>query len=745
MRGNRATVHAVVLLALLAAPAPVVAASGDLRAGVGKADVTPPQTGYYLGGWTRADRLALGQHTRLFAKAMVLERDGRKVALVALELFAIPAGLLKHAAEMVADRGFDERNVLISVTHTHSGPGGFANYPTYNFRAPSVETINDPASFAQLVRQEPADRQLYTFLARQIASAIRRADTDLGRAVAGWGEERIAGLTRNRSVEAHLADHGIEKAFGTGSPRDDPDGEVHTVDPAVDVLRVDKLVRGRRVPIGAWSNFANHGTVTKADLQAYDGDHHAAAHRVFEQNVRAAGRVPSRQLVVNVYGNANEGDLTAGIDYSGPAGADHVGRVEAAAMLRAWRQAGRRLSRRPVLDLRWTRACFCGAKVEGGRVADRAMPGVPFFTGSEEGRGPLFDVTHTPFEGLRSPTGFDSQGHKIGVPLGEFPKAVPLMVVRIGDRVIASMPGEPTKEVGARVKAAVLAASRAAGVRRVVIAGLANEYLSYITTPEEYDRQHYEGGSTLYGPFESVFLTQRLTDLAHRLARDEPAPDPYEFDPTNGVRPDGPPYPAGASAGRLLTQPEHEVERLGHARIAWQGGPDGHDRPVDTAFVVVERRISSRWRVVDSDLGLAMLWRVGARGRYDAYWEPPRDAPATTYRLLVTATRYRLFSRPFRVTPSRALAIIARPAPPGRVAVSLAYPPAIENVDLTARPATVRGGAVTFLVADRAMIVRRRRGTVFSVAAPPGATVTIPPRGAVDRHGNTTATAIQVR
>lgn len=140
-------------------------------------------------------------------------------------------------------------------------------------------------SFVALLDPAPADVQLYTFLVRQIAASIRRADADRGPAAAGWGHADLRGLTENRSIEAHLADHGIHEAYGTGSAEQDPDGPAHTIDPAVDVLRVDKLGRRRgrtvHVPIGAWSNFADHGTVVKSELQAYSGDHHAAAWRVF--------------------------------------------------------------------------------------------------------------------------------------------------------------------------------------------------------------------------------------------------------------------------------------------------------------------------------------------------------------------------------------------------------------------------------------------------------------------------------
>jgi hypothetical protein len=734
---------AVALLTILLFAAPASGAEPRLRAGVGQADVTPPQTGYYLGGWTRADRLALGQQTRLWASAMVLERGSRKLALVDVDLFMIPAGLQQQVAGAVHDLGFDETNVILTATHTHSGPGGYAPFPTYNTAAPSPQTISNPASFLELLNPKPADRQLYTFLHGQITQAIRDANDDLAPAVAGWGAERLTGLTRNRSIEAHLADHGIVEEPGEGSAAQDPDGVDHTIDPDVDVLRVDK-VRGRtRIPIGAWSEFADHGTVVKSELQAYSADHHAAAHRVFAAAVRRRGKVPKSQLVLNVYGNAAEGDQSAGLDHTGPAGADEVGRAEAAAMLRAWKAAGAHLEARPVLDERWTRACFCGRATEGGHVAQTGRPGAPFFTGSEEGRGPLYDLTQQSFEGRRTPVdGFDSQGHKLVVPAGEFPSAVPLAVLRIGDRAIATLPGEPTKEVGARVKAAVAAAT---GVGRVVIAGLTNEYISYITTPEEYERQHYEGGSTLYGKLEANYLRDRLADLGARLASGQPAPAPDPFDPTHGVKPDGPAYPAGSDHGTLLAQPDAQVARLGHAAIAWQGGPDGHDRPVGSALITAQRRTPRGWRAADSDLGLAMLWRVDHDGRYDAYWEVPRTARAGRYRLVVTATRYRLVSRTFRVV--RSAALVAEPgwARPGRVGVRLRYPVARENVDLTARPAEVLGGVVRFDVNGRTVVVRHRHAPVYTVAAPPGATVTVPAGAARDRAGNVNGNALRLR
>jgi neutral ceramidase len=679
----------------------------------------------------------------------VLQRGKRKVALVSVDLFMAAGGIVKQAAERA---GFRESDVLVSASHTHAGPGGFANFKSYNTAAPSIETITDPISYYRLLDPLPADMQLYTFLVRQISTAIRRADRNRRPAAAAWGAAEIHGLTDNRSIEAHLADHGIIVPPGRGSVSMDPLGPDHTIDPAVNVLRVDKLIRRghrrgrRRIPIGAWTTFADHGTVNRSEFQVYNEDHHGAAMRVFESQVRKAGRVTRQQLVANVYGNSDEGDISAGLHRSGPAAADYVGRTEAAAMFRAWRLAGKRLTRRPRLDVRWTRVCLCGQAVDGGHIASSPEVGSPFLTGSEEGRGPLYDQTHTSFEGRRSPVVTnEEQGHKLGIPVGDVPHAVPLTALRVGSRMIVSVPGEATAETGRRIRAAVQAAVVGHGITRAVISGLANEYLQYVTTPEEYDQQHYEGGSTIYGRLSEPFFRQQLSGLARRLVLGQAAPTPYAYDSTNGLRPTGAPYGKGSASGRILQHPGVAYRRLQRAHIAWQGGRLGLDRPVDHSFVRVQRRVRRRWREVTSDLGLQIVWRVDDDGRYDALWEIPLTARRGTYRLVVTAKRYTLRSRPFRVNPTFALSIRRATAPAGRVAVTLAYPSPVVNRDLTFRPSNAQGGAVLFSVGDRMVLVRRRRSTVFSVAAPPGTPVSVAGGHARDRYRNVAGSGLRLQ
>src|SRR3954463_7396812 len=132
----------VALLACALLLLPTTASAATLQAGVGRSDVTPP-TGFYTMGYVRSDAIARGQHTRLFARAIVLREGDRKLALVATDLGFTPGGLLVEVANRLRSRGFDERNIIISASHTHSAPAGFANFQSDNFVAPTMGRPTD--------------------------------------------------------------------------------------------------------------------------------------------------------------------------------------------------------------------------------------------------------------------------------------------------------------------------------------------------------------------------------------------------------------------------------------------------------------------------------------------------------------------------------------------------------------------------------------------------------------------------
>jgi neutral ceramidase len=82
------------------------------------------------------------------------------------------------------------------------------------------------------------------------------------------------------------------------------------------------------------------------------------------------------------------------------------------------------------------------------------------------------------------------------IPYPWEPSVVPISILRVGQLFILGVPGEFTTMAGRRLREAVEKVLVEAGGfptgGKVVIAGLANTYASYITTFEEYQVQRYE-------------------------------------------------------------------------------------------------------------------------------------------------------------------------------------------------------------------------------------------------------------
>jgi neutral ceramidase len=735
---------ATVLAALLMAPA-AHAAGAPLLVGVGRADITPV-TGVYKGGWVCTCARAMGQWSRLYARAVVLREGSHEVALVAMDLAFLDDGMVRDALALDHGLGLSDANVIVGATHTHGAQAGYMNFATYNTILPSLPSQEGESNLNNLSFQSvvntATNRPMYDFMTRQLALAIRRAAGDLRPGKIGWGYTQLLGVTQNRSLGAHLADFGVTNVGPNGgSVTQDPGGYPDTIDPAVNVLRVDQLRRARRgvkdVPVGVFSTFANHGTVVKEPFLYYSADHQGMAERMVESAIRRAGHVPAGQDVVNAFANSDAGDMTSGIQYSGPADAEYVGTREAEAMLTAWRQAGRHMTDSPVLGGRlrymWTRTCWCGQEGTDTTPWLSAAQGA----GSEEGRT-VFYYLGLANEGDRLPLAIGPQGDKVLVvpEKGGIPQAIPFNVMQVGDRLLASVAGEPTVGVGTMLRQAIGQAVAGHGIRRIVVVGYANGYTDYFTTPAEYNVQAYEGGSTVYGKNSALVLRDTLVDLARRLVNGEPAPTPYPFDPNNGVHVGSARYGSGAASGTVTSQPTG-TQRLGHATFVWSGGANGIDRPVDRAFITVQRRTGKRWVSFTSDLGLEIGWLSSANGQYSASWEPPLSTPVGTYRFRVTAKRYSLTSRPFAVTPATTLT----PRLVGG-SIELTYPRAVENQDWDYRPAAADGGQISFDVGGRLILERRSKGSAFRI--PGGASVVISAHGARDRWGNTNAQMVSV-
>jgi neutral ceramidase len=642
---------------------------GGILAGMARKDITPP-IGIGLMGMADPTQIAEGIHTRLYATALVLmdSSSGDKIALVTCDLLAVTQGLRAEVLEKIGGRGFEDRNVLLCATHTHSGPGGYSLYLVYNFGIglrPSV----------------------FHFIAGQIGRAICEADDAKAPAAIAFGSTPLYGLTRNRSIEAHLADHGLDLEPGRGSPEMDPEGPSHPVDTSMRALRIDRLDGAVCRPMGLVANFGIHGTLLKHDNHLYSGDVHGVAVQLLEAMVQGekASQAGGNAFLC-AYSNSAQGDISPcirdgyrGLGYNSYSDTEISARGQAQAMAELFDALGGSLSTHARLE-----TGFAFVRLDDQRISgtDRSTSpyagfGFPMIGGAEDGPTLFHDLLRT--EGARSPSDDPDQGDKIvlfkAYPGLLVPSVAPLQIVRIGSVVLAAVPGEPTIELGRRIGKAIRERLRPSGVQDVWIVGLANEYVDYFTTPEEYRMQHYEGGSTLYGPQTGPLLVQEFAGLAGRMADGSPPPATSEQPPDLSLileaaelseRPLGD-DPQGR-VGTVLSEP-HDTARFDTASFRWVGGNPRAEHHPDECFVAVEREVAEgRWEefLADGRLGLVVkAMRSGGEYDWEAVWETKKDTPLGRYRFKVRGASqqggsrvpYSVLSRAFRVVASDALCV----------------------------------------------------------------------------------------
>lgn len=98
-------------------------------------------------------------------------------------------------------------------------------------------------------------------------------------------------------------------------------------------------------------------------------------------------------------------------------------------------------------------------------------------------------------------------------PGGWVPNVLKIQILRIGQFYIVGGPAEFTIVSGLRVRRTV-AEELGVPLENVIFQGYANSYSSYCTTPQEYDSQQYEGGSTMFGRYTLPAYQQGYAALA---------------------------------------------------------------------------------------------------------------------------------------------------------------------------------------------------------------------------------------
>lgn len=549
--------------------------------GVGRANITDlsardPSSGLPMQGWAEADQRSGriddigaglddgGDELPLMARAFIIadpDSQSRAVMVVA-DLWSGSMALYQEVVRRLDAGNGESRyhgdNVMIAGTHTHSAMGGYLHHTLYNL----------PFGIA-----EPGigfDPHVFECVVAGVVRAIENAHLSLAPGRVSVVAGKLSGRTRNRSMPAFLANPPAEQARFPNA-----------VDEQVTQLNFEREMtpgRGDYAPVGLLNWFAIHPTNFGKKWTRLGGDNKGwAAHLV--ESVHGKGFVAgfANGCAGDVSGNFIPGDPnfdpvqggnfadqrkrmqetgqaqaemaekllgTRGSELSGPVRhaslrVDMVRRTGAPGALGLSMTAGSTEDGGP------------GIFPEGIRMVD---PLNPFASSAGDLSGTLLQpitlalngmliglsvaLSRNPLSALlasvRLPPFADPMLTAMHFPKplllvpGQFqpvpwvPDVIPLQVIRCGQFATVAIPAEVTTVAGSRIRDAAAAVLNKEGVEHIPVTTYANGYASYVTTPEEYGEQHYEGASTLFGPNTQPVIAGAVRDMAAAMVARQP-------------------------------------------------------------------------------------------------------------------------------------------------------------------------------------------------------------------------------
>ena len=245
----------VASVALNLATATPLAGYGALTRRLNPPDLNP------LNGYTFF-KPATGAIDSLHAKALVLANDNAKVGFLTVDAVGILGELVDriHAKAVSMGSTLDRGQLVVSASHTHSGPG-------------SLTSLH----FWELAGSDLLHAPLRDVFVARCAEALITAEINLQPAKLGLASSPLTGVTTNRRA-------GVSPAITAGM-----------VDTDLGVIRIDKT---NGAPLAVLWNFAVHGTAYDATNLKFSADVMGAA----SNQVETALGVPA------LFANGAEGD-----------------------------------------------------------------------------------------------------------------------------------------------------------------------------------------------------------------------------------------------------------------------------------------------------------------------------------------------------------------------------------------------------------------------------------------------------
>ena len=435
------------LTSSLLAGAQAAVPARTFRAAAVASDITPAP-GISINGYFN-DRIAKNIHDPLYARCLVLDDASTRLAIVVCDSCMIPREVMDATKQLIQQRaGIPAERVLISATHTHTGPTCVGLF------------------------QSAPDASYQKFLAERIAEGVQRAVTNLAPAKIAWGVGKEPNQVFNRRWRMQPEKIPADPFGGTNDlvkmnpPAGSQDllGPAGPVDPDVSVIAL-QTPEGK--PVALLANYSLHyvGTGRNTDISA---DYYG----VFCTRIQELlGADQKDKPFVALLANGTSGDIN-NINFRQPqpakapyeqiqlvaeAVAREVHRVYRTLEFQDWAPIG---SAQKEIKLGVRRPTGADVK-RAGEILARAKG--------------------------RELRGLEEVYARETVLLKDYPREVPLLIqtIRIGEVGIAAIPCEVFAEIGLTIKAK-------SPFKPTFTIELANGYNGYLPTPEQHKLGGYE-------------------------------------------------------------------------------------------------------------------------------------------------------------------------------------------------------------------------------------------------------------
>jgi neutral ceramidase len=539
--------------------------------GLGKSEITPKLTNTAMLGYGNISQIATSIHCPIYARSMYVQSKDSILVLINLEICFITDALRSRILDLLRDtkefKNISSHELIVTAQHTHSAPGGIDEYSTYNLTTPGYIESNLESyaigSVQSVLSAHESSNESKVFIAKDYFSPS--LPVGFNRSLLAYIENPEIKLN-NLPTDKHLAFDRLMKMLiiknseglvgclnwfgvhGTSLPSDN--GAISGDNKGMAASELEQEFNNDFISI---FNQGNAGDISP--------------NWIWDENLkrsRGVAQDPFKNAQTNGVLQANKAKEILDTNEN------YVDVGECLDSIQAFEDMSR-----VVVDSEFLPRGNAFAK------SSSACLGVSFLEGTKEGPGVSQTIsfilklcstlvkTRDIIYSLMLPSDqkneiwdfYRSQGNKdiflnakkkeilgisnlLLIPIPEvinpvvrviksyykknalrentwIQEILPIQLSRIGSVLICSIPGETTSMAGQRIEKQLMSLFSDSGITEIIISPYSNGYCGYITTPEEYEVQLYEGGHTLFGKWTLPAFQTVIKKLAVEFKKEK--------------------------------------------------------------------------------------------------------------------------------------------------------------------------------------------------------------------------------